>query len=448
MSEARDFRPAHPAQLAVAAAREAIGQLLQANLWSLSEQELLGLRIELETVRAQLDAATLTTTREVDARGAAVATGAASTAAWLRGRLLQHPGAAKAEVALANALDGDQAATGAALARGEVSRAQAETIVAGIRALPTGVDHQTRRDAETFLIGKARQFNPQELTRLTRHLVLRLDPDRGEQLEKDEATRPAKQELTITHRADGSRGLRATLGPEDGELLETALSALSKPRPAADGTPDQRPAARRRAEALTELVRRALNADDLPTEGGEPVTVVVTTPIDYLQALAAGTRCPTCGHHTDGLLPATATLTDGTALTPETTRRLGCDSWLVTALTNRDGNVLDIGRATRTTPTPIRRALTIRDSGCAFPGCGRPPRWCHAHHIHHWANGGPTALNNLVLLCGHHHRLIHHSDWQVRLKPDGRPEFIPPPWIDPSQTPRPGWRPPDELHLS
>ena len=108
--------------------------------------------------------------------------------------------------------------------------------------------------------------------------------------------------------------------------------------------------------------------------------------------------------------------------------------------TQRD--VLDIGRLSRTIPRPIRRALTIRDGGCAFPGCGRPPRWCHGHHIRHWSLGGPTALSNLVLLCGHHHRLIHHDGWHVQLDRHGLPEFRPPPWIDPTQTPRPPWRPP------
>ncbi len=97
----------------------------------------------------------------------------------------------------------------------------------------------------------------------------------------------------------------------------------------------------------------------------------------------------------------------------------------------------------RIVPRPIRRALVIRDGGCAFPGCGRPARWCHAHHIWFWADGGPTKLSNLVLLCGHHHRVVHHHGWDVDIGPDGHPQFHPPPWIDPHQIPRPAWRPPD-----
>ncbi|WP_146053575.1 HNH endonuclease signature motif containing protein, partial [Amycolatopsis lurida] len=64
------------------------------------------------------------------------------------------------------------------------------------------------------------------------------------------------------------------------------------------------------------------------------------------------------------------------------------------------------------------------------------PKNCHAHHIHHWADGGPTDLRNLVLLCGFHHRLIHHGDWEVRMAADGLPEFIPPQYRDPLRHPR------------
>ena len=174
--------------------------------------------------------------------------------------------------------------------------------------------------------------------------------------------------------------------------------------------------------------------DDLPEAGGEPVTLTVTTGADYLAADAG----------TDDLPPA-ATLDDGTPLSPEASRRLGCDAWLVAAVTSTTGELLDIGRLSRVIPRPMRRALVARDRGCAFPGCGRPPRWCHGHHVWHWARGGPTALNNLVLLCGRHHRVVHHEGWDVDLGPDSRPRFTPPPWVDPTRVPRACWRPPDHL---
>ena len=101
---------------------------------------------------------------------------------------------------------------------------------------------------------------------------------------------------------------------------------------------------------------------------------------------------------------------------------------------------LDVGREHRTITTGQWAALTARDRGCAFPACTRPAYWCDAHHITHWADGGCTDLD-LVLLCGHHHRVIHHHAWQVHIAADRHPEFLPPPWIDPDQTPRRDTRP-------
>ncbi|WP_196073342.1 HNH endonuclease signature motif containing protein, partial [Nakamurella alba] len=120
------------------------------------------------------------------------------------------------------------------------------------------------------------------------------------------------------------------------------------------------------------------------------------------------------------------------------TRRLLCDTKVIPAVLDALGVVLDVGRARRTVPKALRGALILRDRGCAFPGCDRPPAWCDAHHIQFWARDlGVTSLDNGVLLCGHHHRLIHQQDWTIQLNPEDRlPEFIPPPWLDPGQRPR------------
>jgi hypothetical protein len=76
----------------------------------------------------------------------------------------------------------------------------------------------------------------------------------------------------------------------------------------------------------------------------------------------------------------------------------------------------------------MRRALIVRDKGCAFPGCDRPPGWCEAHHIQSWLDGGSTALSNLVLLCNHHHERVHAQNWHITIV-DGHPEFTPPEWL-------------------
>ena len=116
-------------------------------------------------------------------------------------------------------------------------------------------------------------------------------------------------------------------------------------------------------------------------------------------------------------------------------RKLACDATIIPLVLGENSEPLDIGRATRLIPPALKRALIARDKGCAFPGCRRPPRWCDAHHINHWADGGPTSLDNLVLLCGYHHDLLHHSDWTVAII-DGRPAFTPPAWLDPLRRPR------------
>lgn len=85
----------------------------------------------------------------------------------------------------------------------------------------------------------------------------------------------------------------------------------------------------------------------------------------------------------------------------------------------------------------MRRAVIARDRHCSFPGCHRRPGRCHAHHVEHWLDGGPTALDNLTLLCRFHHHVVHHGGWQVAMV-GGRPWFTPPRWIDPAQLPRPG----------
>jgi Domain of unknown function (DUF222) len=117
-------------------------------------------------------------------------------------------------------------------------------------------------------------------------------------------------------------------------------------------------------------------------------------------------------------------------------RRLACDATIIPLVLGANSEPLDVGRATKAVPAALRRALIARDKGCAFPGCRRPPRWCDAHHLQHWLDGGPTALHNLVLLCDYHHHVIHHDGWSVAIV-DGRPLFTPPAWLDPLQRPRP-----------
>jgi hypothetical protein len=166
---------------------------------------------------------------------------------------------------------------------------------------------------------------------------------------------------------------------------EVALE-LEPPRPA-------------RVEALLELAEASLapSSDGPPAE--RPRLVV------HVDAAALST---------DG--SGRSELDDGPVIAPETARRLGCDAELVTQV-ERDGVPVSVGRRRRTVPHALRRLLEARDDDtCRFPGCERR-RHLQAHHRHHWAYGGETSLDNLVLLCRHHHRLVHEGGYTIEDDP-------------------------------
>ncbi|HEX9710839.1 MAG TPA: DUF222 domain-containing protein, partial [Candidatus Thermoplasmatota archaeon] len=119
-----------------------------------------------------------------------------------------------------------------------------------------------------------------------------------------------------------------------------------------------------------------------------------------------------------------ALLDDGTRVTHETSRRLTCDCSLVEVVHGPSGEVLNVGRRTRKIPPALRRALHVRDKGCRFPSCGLA--FTSTHHVVHWADGGETSLANCLLLCRHHHRLVHEGRWRVGWTPDGRAVFTDP----------------------
>ena len=108
---------------------------------------------------------------------------------------------------------------------------------------------------------------------------------------------------------------------------------------------------------------------------------------------------------------------DGVRVCADTSRRMACD-----AARHRDGDVVSVGRRTRTIPPHIRRALEERDRGCRYPGCAS--RFTEAHHVKHWADGGETSLANTILLCRRHHRLVHEGGTRMALDRDGKAAFF------------------------
>jgi Domain of unknown function (DUF222) len=184
---------------------------------------------------------------------------------------------------------------------------------------------------------------------------------------------------------DGMVKLDGLLDPVAGDLVLTALQAATPP--AREG--DQRTPRQRRADALADVARIFLDSGH--AAGTEKPHVLVLTDLDALQSHGGGT------HETS----------NGQVLTPNQVRETACDAVVNRVVFGPDSEPVDIGRTTRTVPPSMRRALIARDKHCRHPGCDRPSQWCDAHHIRHWADGGPTALWNLKLLCRYHHTLEH-----------------------------------------
>jgi Domain of unknown function (DUF222)/HNH endonuclease len=264
----------------------------------------------------------------------------------------------------------------------------------------------------------------EQLVHLARHAtgaqvekVVRLY--RGAITATPEAAQQVHERRSLSYRwnEDGSLALEARLPPDEGALVLAALKAAEGDLAAEEGASAEAPRdhdhlSTLRADALVSLARARLAEADQRTADGEPCEVVVHVDVQSLADDRVHERCE---------------VADGPTIAPETLRRLGCDGSIVRII-EREGRPLSVGRRRRTISAPLRRALRSRDGGCRFPGCTHR-RFLHAHHIHHWARGGPTNLDNLVQLCSYHHRLVHEGGFCVehagRLgvrfrRPDGR----------------------------
>lgn len=213
--------------------------------------------------------------------------------------------------------------------------------------------------------------------------------------------------LEVKPRDDGCVWLRGFLDSVAGASLRTALDALSAP----DGASDVRSRERRQADALIDIVDRALDSGRLPGHGGQRPHLQVTASVDTLRAL-------------DGADAGEMQLAG--AVPAATVQRIACDASIARVLIDRDSAVLDVSRARRLPAAATRRALLARDKGCVWPGCERPAPWTQAHHLVHWSHGGPTELSNLALVCRRHHWMLHEAGWQMVRGGEGGVTLVPP----------------------
>ena len=325
----------------------------------------------------------------------------------------------------------------AALHDGWLSSAKAVAVSRSVDALPSTCD---RARAVALMLDEAKRLNASELTKAGRHLLAVIDPERDDrrherELDREDRAAHLKRFLSITDDHAGGAWIRGRCAAEDAALLKTTLQSQAAPVPSAACDPDSCRAAgcghdgrdprdhgARLLDALIDTCRHAQTADLLPHQhGAQPRLTLLMDYADLLAGLGVGV--------TD----------DGTEIPARAVRRLCCDAEVVPAVLGSAGEVLDVGRTSRLVTPAIWKALVARDRHCRFPGCRRPPLMGHAHHVWHWIDGGPTSLDNLILLCGHHHRLVHSGPWRVELDPGGDATFLPPPGTtrDRLVTPRP-----------
>ena len=404
---------------------------------------------EIATLAARIDAATyelLVLIRRFDEEEGWNC-GFLTCAQWLTWRIGLAPGAAREKVRVARAL-GELPLMSEAMRGGQLSYSK-------VRALTRIARPETEKDlVELGKAGTAAHI--ERVVRSWRRI------DRSAEAADDEL-RDASSHVRTHIDENGMFVIRGRLAPEAGEVVMKALKAASE-KLYAEGQEDRQPAGKVRADALVLVAESALKRGLDPGSSGDRFQVVVHVSDEELRAPEEGPAvgCASCAsteaqaadvsaetsptrpqQHSaaraeaehvsaetpDGLQPAHGRSSVGGAwlgdshipVSAETVRRIACDAGKV-RITHRSGQILSVGRKTRTIPPPIRRALEFRDQGCRFPGC--TSKHCDAHHMVHWADGGETKLSNLVLLCRRHHRLLHEGGFNVRMSEDGAVQFF------------------------
>ncbi|MCC7384539.1 MAG: DUF222 domain-containing protein [Deltaproteobacteria bacterium] len=206
----------------------------------------------------------------------------------------------------------------------------------------------------------------------------------------------AVTDRAVTDRAVTDRAVLDSAGATDASAETSPIAEKRRPT---------------RADGLMLMTESFLAEGPRPRAGGTPCEVRLHVTKEELEEKLEGAFLDNA---------------DTTGVSAETSRRLSCDAAVVRVTDDADGRVLDIGRRTRTVPAALRRALEVRDHRqCCFPGCTHA-LFLDAHHLQHWADGGATRLDNLILLCTRHHKFVHEYGYRVELGADGKPIFSAP----------------------
>lgn len=447
--------PSTDARAAAAAALEAAAELAGVQWDQVEGPDALEAAVALGQLKAIVEGALVNAAQRLEDTRGIDGTGRASTKELLTHVLGGRKGAGAAYLRVAKQTS-ELPEVREALTRGGISFTQASVIGGRVTTLPHDQELRTGAATKMLTLVAEQHLDATDLDHQFTGIVKELDPDgsllRGD-LDKDKAERGAHHARFLSFTPDTLGGVRikgyGTL--EDIELVKAALMPLSAPvttepgacggdpnrfhtrdangKPVGESCPDPncwhdgkdpRDAGARMFDALVEAARRLQATDQLPHAHGTTARIIVTMPYE---GLVQQITDHAAAH--EGILPG------GGSLSAAAVRRLACDAEIIPGVLGADGQILDIGRAQRLVTSALFLALILRDQHCAFPGCDRPPIACDAHHIIHWADGGPTSLDNLILLCRHHHGIVHRTPWTVTIDPaTRRPVWTPPPPID------------------
>jgi hypothetical protein len=289
------------------------------------------------------------------------------TAAWVASLAGERPGAVRRDVVLAEQVAAAPVVA-SAVAAGAVSKAQAGVLV-GAAELPAEVQER--------LVERAERLSVRELGQAVREAQY----DHG-------LTPPAARPNLELRKTDGGGVIEGNLDTLGFEIVETAVQAAAEQM----GLPTDVPIGERRAAALVAIARHFLERAESPVTKRTGLAHILG--IVRYETLVA----------TEG---GSATLASGAVISGEVARMLACDAGISRIITRGESEILDAGRATRTIPVAIAKAVIARDRHCTHPGCHAPPSMCEIHHDQHWAHGGETSVENCKLLCWFHHQLEH-----------------------------------------
>ncbi len=363
----------------------------------------------LAAVRAG-ELATCRAVERVDRTGEFGSDGAASTAAYLRNVSGEANAWCSERVALGRALADRMPATAAAWQSGELGLEHATVI----RKATTGLDQELRGEIEKVLAEAAPHITPGDLADLAKRVKAEAAPDEAD---KAAAKNRDNQRLNVSKTFDGMVRIDGWLDTEAGAEVTAALAAFTRKRDPNLPLGDD-PIGKRRAEALHALARQALNHADQCTGSGTSAGGVVPASRHSLivalslEALQTGLGAADIQGH--GTITAAAA------------RRLACDMGIIPAVLGTNSEILDLGSRNRLATPSQRRNIGLRDGGCLWPGCDRPPAACEAHHRTHHIDGGPTKEKNLDSYCTFHHHLVHEGGWTYTIIDATTLHFFPP----------------------